>query len=457
VTERVSAALHNAGPLVVSQSGDNISPMRVLITTVGTRGDVEPYLALAIGLKAEGHEVTICTCPRFSALITERGIAHSHLDEGLLELLESGLGRSVFEDLNGFFGALRTIPKVIGRVGAINRRMIDDCWAAAEATGPDIIVYHPKMFCAPSFAALRNIPVVLAMLCPLHVPTGESPLFGPPLGRLYNRATYRFVHQMAKLGSRSYLRGWRAQHDPDRRTRSSGPTRATPGSFIPVIHGYSAAVCPPPKDWPDHASVTGYWFLPSDDNATQPWRPSEKLVEFLNSGPPPVYVGFGSIAGTDSVKTTRIVLSAIRKVNVRAVIATGWGGLEPIDESPSVHVLESAPHEWLFPKMAAVVHHGGAGTTAAGLRAGCPTVICPFGLDQPFWGRRVVKLGAGVASIPQKELTEDRLAEAIRCAVSDPAIRGSATQIAQSIAKEDGIGNAVSIIERVERSYAKRF
>ena len=217
--------------------------MKVLIATVGTRGDVQPYLALAIGLKTAGHEVTLCTCPRFRTFVTEHGISYSHLDDGLLQLLESDLGRSVFENLNGILGVLRTILRVIKQVGPIHRRMVDDCWAATEAPNPDMIVYHPKMFCVPHFAARRNIPCVLAMLSPMHVPTGESPLFGRSMGRSYNRATYRLVHQLTKLGTRSYLRGWRAQHDKECRARSSSPTRTSPNQSIPVHQSAATGSC----------------------------------------------------------------------------------------------------------------------------------------------------------------------------------------------------------------------
>ncbi len=429
--------------------------MKVLIATVGTRGDVQPYLALAVGLKSAGHQVAICTCPRFESFVSEHGIAYSHLDDGLLELLESDLGRAIFEDLNGLFGVMRAIPKVLKKVGPIHKRMVADCWAAAETHNPDTIVYHPKMICVPAFAARRKIPAVLAMLCPFHVPTGEAPLFGPSLGKTYNRLTYRFVHLMSRWGSRSSLSDWRTKHDEGGLSKHSGPTQISRGNPIPVIHAYSPTVCPRPIDWPERASVSGYWFLPTESSNTEPWSPSKELVEFLDSGPPPIYIGFGSIAGSDPTKTTQIVLSAIKKANVRAVIATGWGGLESIDQTPSVHVLESAPHEWLFPKMAAVVHHGGAGTTAAGLRFACPTIVCPFGLDQPFWGRRVFELGAGVTPIPMKKLTAERLTDAIRVTVSDQGMRASVAKIAASMANEEGVLNAVKTMEKIKLSYGK--
>ena len=423
--------------------------MRVLIATIGTRGDVQPYVALAVGLKSAGHQVTICTCPQFREFITEYGIGFASLEDGLLKLLESDTGRAFFEDLNGVFGVLRTIPKVLKQVGPIHRRMVDDCWAAVESHNPDVIIYHPKMFCVPAFAAVRKIPAILAMLCPLHVATGDSPMFGWSMGRFYNRSTYRLVHQLTTLGTRSYLRKWRSEFDKDGLSKKSSSTHISAGKPIPVMHAHSQFVCPRPTDWPEYASVSGYWFLPQETLNGSVWEPSNELSKFLEAGQPPVYFGFGSMAGTDPSRLSQIILAAVEKAGVRAIISTGWGGIVNVKNSTAIYVLESAPHEWLFPQMAAVVHHGGAGTTAAGLRAACPTIICPYGLDQPFWGRRVAELGAGVAPISQKKLTDLILADAIKRVTSGASYRASATKVAELIKAEDGIANAIKTIEQL--------
>jgi sterol 3beta-glucosyltransferase len=181
------------------------------------------------------------------------------------------------------------------------------------------------------------------------------------------------------------------------------------------------------------------------------WTPPPALAAFLDAGPPPVYVGFGSMAGIDPAATTRIVLDAVARAGVRAVLASGWGGIAADAAPPSVFLLDDAPHDALFPRMAAVVHHGGAGTTAAGLRAGVPGVLCPFGVDQPFWGARVQALGAGPAPIPQRKLDAVRLADAIRVAVDDPTMRGVAQRIGAAIHAEDGVGAAIECIEAAAR------
>ncbi|MDX2220038.1 MAG: glycosyltransferase [Burkholderiales bacterium] len=431
--------------------------VRILLTTIGTRGDVQPFLALALGLRAAGHEVAMATCPRFESFITDHGLRFLPLDEGLLTLLESPFGREVFSNLNSLTGVLKSLPGILRRVGPIHHRLVADAWSAVEAHQPDVIVYHPKLFCMPAFAAVRKVPAVLALLNPMFVPTGEWPLPGLPrwpLGRAYNRATWRLMHGVMNMSSRGYVNAWRRRHDPTGKSAESAPSRIAQGRPVPVLHGFSASVVPPPADWPDHVHTTGFWFMPPAESAAtaRPWAPPEALQRYLDAGPPPVYVGFGSMAGTRPEATTRLVLDAIRQAKVRAVIATGWGGMTEASLPSSVFMLDAAPHEWLFPRMAAVVHHGGAGTTAAGLRAGCPTVICPFGLDQPFWGRAVAALGAGPDPIPQKRLTAERLAAAIARAAGDATIRSNAARVGRSIQAEDGVARAVAIIERIASS-----
>ncbi|MCP4593378.1 MAG: glycosyltransferase family 1 protein, partial [bacterium] len=157
-------------------------------------------------------------------------------------------------------------------------------------------------------------------------------------------------------------------------------------------------MAPKPSDWGEQAHVTGYWFL---DHVSD-WQPPADLVRFLESGPPPVYVGFGSMMSRRAEQTTRITLDALKQSGQRGLIATGWGALSQSDLPDEVFLIESVPHDWLFPRTAAVVHHGGAGTTGAGLRAGVPGIVVPFGGDQPFWARRVEALGVGPAPIPRK-------------------------------------------------------
>jgi UDP:flavonoid glycosyltransferase YjiC (YdhE family) len=215
---------------------------------------------------------------------------------------------------------------------------------------------------------------------------------------------------------------------------------------IPQMYGYSPTVVPKPADWPDRFVVSGYWFL---DQAGE-YKPPVALCNFLDAGPAPVYIGFGSVVGRDPIRLTETILDAVKRSGGRRfILAKGWGGLEThLTGDEQVFVIDEMPHDWLFPKMEAVVHHGGAGTTAAAMRAGVPSVVVPFSGDQPFWGQRVRMSGTGPAPIPHTRLNAVRLATAIRTAASDDSIRERAQAIGERIRAEDGISRAIEAFER---------
>jgi UDP:flavonoid glycosyltransferase YjiC (YdhE family) len=224
-----------------------------------------------------------------------------------------------------------------------------------------------------------------------------------------------------------------------------GPYNADPIRDMPILYGYSPSVLPPPDDWGDSVHVTGYWFL----DAKEEWTPPPALVEFLEAGPPPVYVGFGSMSQRKPQETAALILQALAQANQRGILLSGWSGMREIAAPDTVYVIHSVPHSWLFPRVAAVVHHGGAGTTAAGLRAGGPSIVIPFFGDQPFWGQRVAQLGVGPRPIPRKKLTAERLTQAIHQAVSDQEMRQRAAVLGQRIREEDGIARAVAVVQQI--------
>jgi sterol 3beta-glucosyltransferase len=213
---------------------------------------------------------------------------------------------------------------------------------------------------------------------------------------------------------------------------------------VPTLYGYSRHVLPRPADWPAEHQVTGYWFLDAPDD----WTPPPDLAAFLAAGEPPVYIGFGSMGSRDPGATARLAVEALARAGRRGILAAGWGGLTATDLPATIFPLGAIPHAWLFPQMAAIVHHGGAGTTAAALRAGVPSLVVPFGLDQPFWGRRVAELGVGPSPIARGALTARGLANALRDTLADGAIRHRAAALGRAISAEEGIGTAVTLIER---------
>jgi UDP:flavonoid glycosyltransferase YjiC (YdhE family) len=226
-----------------------------------------------------------------------------------------------------------------------------------------------------------------------------------------------------------------------------GPYHSDRTRGLPILYGFSPSVIPAPSDWSADNHVTGFWLLDSAEH----WTPPSDLVDFLEAGPAPVYIGFGSMSTRKPEETADLVLQALSRTHQRAILFSGWGGLSKDYVPDSVFMVDSIPHAWLFPRVAAVVHHGGAGTTAAGLRAGVPAVVIPFFGDQPFWGQRVAELGVGPAPIPRQKLTVDRLAEAIQQAVTDKEMHQRAAYLGAKIQAEDGIACAVEIIQQVEK------
>jgi sterol 3beta-glucosyltransferase len=212
-----------------------------------------------------------------------------------------------------------------------------------------------------------------------------------------------------------------------------------------IPYGYSPRVVPPPRDWGDFIQVTGYWFL----DPPAGWQPPMDLVNFIQSGTPPVYIGFGSMVNSKAGETTDLVLKALARTGQRGVLSAGWGGLKKEALPQTVFMVDSLPFGWLFPQMAAIVHHGGAGTTSIGLWAGVPAIVTPFMGDQPFWGQRVFELGVGPRPVPLRRLTVDRLADAIQQAVSDKVMQEKATRLGKRIRAENGIARAVEVIEQV--------
>lgn len=276
-----------------------------------------------------------------------------------------------------------------------------------------------------------------AVMSPLPVSWGEG----------YNRFTHHFFDYARHLGFWGHMSFFRKKLGLPPMSPWKMPYRHIDGHFMPTLYAYSPHLIPRPADWRDDVHVTGYWFL---DDGTD-WDPPADLVDFLESGPPPVYVGFGSLSDQDFDELSDLVLAAIKKSGLRGLLLTGWGGLANSDLPDEVFKIDSAPHDWLFPQMAAVVHHGGAGTTAAGLRAGVPSVLVPFFGDQPFWGRWIAKRGVGTQPLLRSQLTADKLAYAIKTAANHPGIKQRAAEIGERIRAEDGIGYAVRIIDSVLR------
>ncbi|PKL77187.1 MAG: glycosyltransferase [Candidatus Melainabacteria bacterium HGW-Melainabacteria-1] len=416
--------------------------MRITLLTIGSQGDVRPYVALGKALQASGHVVTIGTHREFEALICGQGLRFYPVKGNPREVLSSSGGQQVLQsggNILRFLAAFKAAAVDAMRGG------FDDCLAASQDA--EVLIYSFfVMGIGIQIGEKLGIPSLQAYLQP-YTPSRMMPNFMLPafsLGPWLNQLSHQAAQQLFWQTFRDVVEEWRRKSLKLPPLPLLGPFRELHSARYPVFNGFSRHLVPPPSDWPAWVHTTGFWFLDEAD-----WQPPAELTQFLDAGPAPVYIGFGSMNAEDPEAVTQLVLGALADTGQRGVLMTGWGGLGQADLPDSVHLLEQAPHDWLFPRMAALVHHGGAGTTAAGLRAGVPTVCVPHFGDQPFWGQRVMMAGAGPRPIPRPRLSRPGLADAITQAVTSPYLRAQAAELGTKIRAEDGLGQAVSLFNRL--------
>ncbi|MGW7621188.1 glycosyltransferase [Streptomyces antimycoticus] len=403
--------------------------MRILIVTAGSRGDVAPYTGLGRRLLAAGHEVAVAAHPPFAGLVGGCGLDHRPLPGDPRELIRTRAKAASWEETRAAMAAFLD-------------RLADGVVAAADGADLVLTAFGPAALSRTAGEAY-GIPVIGTYLAPACA-TREFPLAGAPggddLGPDGNLAAGLRVLADAGALQAGAVAGLR--------TRLGLPTAAsqqTGADIRPVFHGFSPLVVPRPADWPPQVEVAGYWWpaRPRD------WRPPAELVDFLRAGPPPVFIGFGSMAPGEGERLGELVTAAVARAGVRAVVQTGWAGLAAAGDD--VLTVGDLPHDWLFPRTAAVVHHAGAGTTAAGLRAGVPAVPVPAMADQPFWAARLHRLGVAPRPLPFDALTAESLGAAITTCLTEPALRRRAAELAHAIGAEDGAGAVLAHIGAVGR------
>jgi sterol 3beta-glucosyltransferase len=422
--------------------------MRIAIIAMGSRGDVQPYISLGKGLKAAGHSVRLLTHENFEQLVNSYGLEFWPARGNVQEIMESPKLRQLLE--KGNFLAINAYTSKAAQKAAID--WAEDGLAACQ--GMDLLVVGVGgMSVALGLAEKLKLPLLQAYIFPF-TPTKAFPaILLPPFvakfGGFVNLLSHHLFRQVMWQGARKGDRLARQQVLGLPPAPFWGLYNSVHLQRFPILYGFSPCILPKPADW-KNTCLTGYWFL---DEAAD-WTPPTALLEFLDGGKPPVHIGFGSMGSRNPEQTADLVLRAIAMTGQRAILQSGWGGLSKTDLPETVFIVDSISHSWLFPRVAAVVHHGGAGTTAAGLRAGVPTIIIPFFGDQPFWGRRVAELGVGTEPIPRKQLTAKRLATAIHQAVTDQAMRQQAADLGAKIRAEDGMANVVDIVQKIEKRLA---
>ncbi|PIA36152.1 hypothetical protein AQUCO_03400218v1 [Aquilegia coerulea] len=414
-----------------------IPPLQIVILIVGTRGDVQPFVAIGKRLQDYGHRVRLATHGNFKEFVLTAGLEFYPLGGDPKVLAEYMVKNKGF------------LPSGPSEIPIQRKQMKDIIFSLLPACkDPDLdsgIAFKAEAIIANP-PAYGHAHVAEALKVPLHVfftmpwtPTSEFP---HPLSRVKQPAGYRLSYQivdsMIWLGIRDMINDFRKKK---LKLRPVTYLSGAQGSSSDVPYGYiwSPHLVPKPKDWGPKIDVVGFCFLDLASN----YVPPEPLVKWLEAGKKPIYIGFGSLPVQDPQKMTQVIVEALEITGQRGIINKGWGGLGDLAEPKDfVYLLDNCPHDWLFLQCTAVVHHGGAGTTAAGLKAACPTTIVPFFGDQPFWGERVHARGVGPAPIAVDQFSLQKLVDAINFML-DPKVKECAIDLAKAMESEDGVTGAV--------------
>jgi sterol 3beta-glucosyltransferase len=419
--------------------------MKISILTYGSRGDLQPFLALAIALQKAGHMPTLAAPGCFTDQVGRYGIPFAALEGDPAEI-----SRRINDAGQNPLRMVRAIKGyVLGIAAQVARQALDAC------RGSELIV-HSFLFTTGghTFACELGIPDISVQTFPVFAPTRAFPnaaFAGVPAGWMSYLSHWLTTQVFWYGGNSGYGRIHKSFPELPRKLR--WPFRATPERpRTPMLCAWSPTVLPEPAEWSEGIHVTGYFNI----NTGSDYRPPIELVDFLSAGESPICISFGSMVNRNAERIYQSVFDALAVVHRRAILLCGWGGDQGVKVPERVLIMDAAPHDWLFPRCRAVIHHGGAGTTAAGLRAGIPNIVVPFAADQPFWGKCVARLKAGPEPIRVKELTAGKLVEALNEAET-MNIKKNACAVGRALRGEDGLGRAITLIEQEkERFWGRR-
>ncbi|TKY85642.1 hypothetical protein EX895_005181 [Sporisorium graminicola] len=453
-----------------------VSPMRIYCLTIGSRGDVQPYIALCKALKLHGHTPVIVSHPEYRGWVEGHGIEYRGVGGDPAALMKLSVEHRIFSP--AFF------KESIGKFRVWLDELLRECWE--ECQGAELLIESPSTMAGIHVAEGLGIPYFRAFTMPWTKTSAYPQAFSVPsieMGASYNSSSYTLFDQIMWVATSGQINRWR------KHMVGIGPTDLSKldADSVPFIYNFSPAVVPMPNDWGDRVKISGYWFLDNPDND---WSPPKEMSDFLErakkDGKKIAYIGFGSITIDNAEEVSANIMKAVHAADVRAIVAKGWsgrGGSKPKkkkhpkhDDKPhmqrksslashtegeeteeehdhdadheleipdDVFVVDSVPHDWLFPQIDIAMHHGGAGTTGASLRAGLVTLIKPFFGDQFFWANRVQKLGAGarVNSLSVSDLTD-----ALKSAASDRLMVEKAQGVGEKIRSEDGVAIAIEFL-----------
>lgn len=407
----------------------------VVIFAAGSRGDVQPCLALGRALLRRGDTVRILASLRYRHLIAEAGLDLHPLPVDPVEIVESAEGQELLAGRRNPVAFIRHMDRVL-RPRMMS--MLEETQVGAK--GADLVLAPTFGFLGLHLSEYLQVPHAVIHYQPSQ-PTKAFPHPFAPAARMLGGVGNRLSFGAVDLGSwmvfRRFVNAWRQESLSLPALSLSAPFRLV--RQAPVLCAFSPTVVPRPFDWGRNVHITGFW---QHDQPT--WTPPRRLLAFLSDGPPPVYVGFGSMRTSDPEATDALVRTALRRANLRGVLPG-----DPATSEDDILVVGDTPHDWLFPRMAAVVHHGGAGTTASALRAGRPSLICPFFGDQPYWAARVHELGAGPAPLPVRKLTVAGLVHRLHALTRHAPYTETARRLGQALEAEDGIAQACQVLDRL--------
>jgi sterol 3beta-glucosyltransferase len=417
--------------------------MHIALLTHGSRGDVQPYVALASALQAAGFTVTLAAPPNLETFVRRCGIPYARLSGDTQQLLDSDEGKRWLSA-----GNLLAFFKALGAITDSLREDLDRDVRAACA-GAEAIIAHPlTQDRALIMAEALGVPLLLGYLFPFSR-TGDFPHplvthRRSPLASV-NRLTYAMFEYAWTRGQQQALADFRQQAGLPPTALST--TQRLQGLTPLYLNGFSDAVVPRPADWPAEHAVTGYWRFDEDlRQRLGEAEPPEGLAEWLAAGSAPIFIGFGSMPVLDPAAMLTTTVALAKQMPCRIIVGAGWSRFSAEQLPEDVRLVGAVNHDWLFPQCRAVVHHGGAGTTAASLRAGKPILICSVFADQPFWGRQLTDLGVG-AHLPFKHLSPKALERALRSLLR-PEVAARAEALGARLRAENGVDRAVLAIKQ---------
>lgn len=407
--------------------------MKFSVVTYGTEGDARPFAALCRALMDAGHYAQLLADGATLGSAKALGVPSMALAGDIRGALQSDQAiSSVVAKGEGFTNTANALAH-IANVNA-------EAWLRSIVTvseGCDaLIVAGLAAFVGLSAADYLGMRVIGAGMIPITPSAAFPSPFLPPrmVPRCLNRASHQFVNGML-------WRAFRKATNAARSTVCQLPARKDLWAGHPMLYGVSSSLFPALDDWPANAHLCGQWMLPS-----QAWSPPPALADFLASGEPPIYIGFGSMAGFDRAGMLKEVTKAV--AGRRALFYPGWSGVEASMLPDNFLLIGETPHDWLFPRTSLVIHHGGSGTTHSAARAGVPSVVVPFAGDQFFWAERLRQAGVVARAVPSKHLDAAKLAEAIAFASSEE-VRVRARALGEKMRAEDGLAEAVALLEKI--------